>query len=156
MAIHDALQEEVSGCSLVRDNLNVIKSAAYHATRSIYGVVLLTIMPVLGLAFIALTISWNKIDLELSHGMVASLKALTIVFQTCFALVALFVWDASQFLAVVDFAMCLLIPFADWYWFRQYEANGVLRSNEVITYCLVIGYLTARTRSMTVKSRHRL
>jgi predicted ferric reductase len=152
MAIHDALQEDRS---LVRDNLNVIKCAASHATRSIYGVVLLTVMPVLGIALIALTISWNVIDIELSHGMVASLKAFTIVFQTCFALVALFVWDASQFLAMIDCAICLLIPFADWYWFRQYEANGTLNSDEIITYCVVIGYLTVRTWSMTVKPRHR-
>jgi hypothetical protein len=153
MAIHDDLQEEDR--NLVRDNLNVIKCAASHATRSIYGVVLLTIMPVFGIALIALTISWNVIDIELSHGMVASLKAFTIVFQTCFALVALFVWDASQFFAIIDLAICCLIPFADWYWFRQYEANNVLSSDEIITYCLVIGYLTVRIWSMTVKPRHR-
>jgi predicted ferric reductase len=152
MAIHDALQEDRN---LARNNLNVIKRAASHATRSIYGVVLLTIMPVLGIALIALTISWNVIDIELSHSMVASLKALTIVFQIFFALVALFVWDASQFFAIIDLAICCLIPFADWYWFRQYEANSVLNSDEIITYCLLISYLTVRIWSMTVMPRHR-
>jgi hypothetical protein len=112
-------------------------------------------MPVLGVSLIALTISWNTIDIELYGGMVEALMVLTAVFQLSFAVVACCVWDASQFAAFIDAAVCLIMPFADWYWFGHYERNGVLSPVDITTYSLLMGYLTARTWSMTVKPRHR-
>lgn len=58
LAVHDALKE-MEGCDsgLVRRRLSTMQEAALRATRSIYGVVLLSIMPVLGITLIALTIS---------------------------------------------------------------------------------------------------
>jgi hypothetical protein len=156
IAIHESVQEmEGSDRQLVRLSMQAMRSAARRATRSIYGVVLLTIMPVLGISLIALTISWNTIDVELYGGMVEALMILTAVFQLSFAVVACCVWDASQFAAFIDTAFCLIMPFADWYWFGHYEQNGVLSPSDITTYSLLMGYLTARAWSMTVKPRHR-
>ena len=47
------------------------------------------------------------------------------------------------------------MPFADWYWFGHYEQNGILSPSDITTYSLLMGYLTARVWSMTVKPRHR-
>jgi ferredoxin-NADP reductase len=156
IAIHETVQE-MEGCDrqLVRLSMQAMRSAARRATRSIYGVVLLTIMPVLGISLIALTISWNTIDIELYGGMVEALMVLTAVFQLIFAAVACCVWDASQFAAFIDTAFCLIMPFADWYWFGHYEQNGILSASDITTYSLLMGYLTARVWSMTVKPRHR-
>jgi hypothetical protein len=93
--------------------------------------------------------------MELYDGMVQALMVLTAVFQLSFAVVACCVWDASQFAAFIDIAFLLIIPFADWYWFSHYERNGVLSPADITTYSLLMGYLTARTWSMTVKPRHR-
>jgi hypothetical protein len=109
--------------NLVRSGTQAIKTAARRATRSIYGTVLLTIMPVLGISLIALTISWNTVDIELYGGMVEFLMVLTSVFQFFFAIVACCVWDASQFVAFIDITVCFIAPFADWYWFGNYERN---------------------------------
>jgi hypothetical protein len=156
IAIHDMVREmEGADRGLVRLSMQAMQSAANRATRSIYGVVLLTSMPVLGVSLIALTISWNTIDIELYDGMVEALMVLTIVFQLCFAVVACCVWDASQFAAFIDAAVCLVIPLADWYWFGHYERSGVLNPADITTYSLLMGYLTARAWSMTVKPRHR-
>jgi hypothetical protein len=156
IAIHETVQE-MEGCDrqLVRLSMRAMRSAARRATRSIYGVVLLTIMPVLGISLIALTISWNTIDIELYEGMVEALMVLTAVFQLAFAVAACCVWDASQFAAFIDTAFCLIMPFADWYWSAHYEQNGVLSPSDITTYSLLMGYLTARVWSMTVKPRHR-
>jgi hypothetical protein len=156
IAIHDSVREmEGSDRQLVRLSMQAMRSAASRASRSIYGVVLLAIMPVLGISLIALTISWNTIDIELYVGMVEALMVLTAVFQFSFAVVACCVWDASQFAAFIDITVCLIMPFADWYWFGHYERNGVLSPSDITAYSLLMGYLTARAWSMTVKPRHR-
>jgi hypothetical protein len=129
---------------MVKSSMQAMRSAARRATRSIYGVVLLTIMPILGVSLIVLTISWNTIDIELYDGIVEFLMVLTSVFHFFFALVACCVWDASQFAAFIDITVCLIMPFADWYWFGRYEQNGVLSPSDIITYSLLMGYLTDR------------
>jgi hypothetical protein len=140
---------------MVRSSMQAMRGAARRATRSIYGVVLLTIMPVLGISLIALTISWNTVDIELYEGMVELLMVLTGVFQLFFAVVACCVWDASQFAAFIDITVCLITPFADWYWFGHYERDGVLSPSDITTYSLLMGYLTTRVWSMTVQPSRR-
>lgn len=104
-----------------------------------------------------LTISWNFVPLpQLYDGMVEALFALTVLLQTAFGLIAIFVWDANSLWALVDVAFCLVAPFADLYWLRQYANNdgvaGRLPVNEVILFCLHTGYQTLRLWSMVTKS----
>lgn len=40
------------------------------------------------------------------------------------------------------------MPFTDWYWFRQYELNGVLDGAAIATFSLFTAYLTARAWSI--------
>jgi predicted ferric reductase len=141
--------------SELRENTRDMKQAAFNATRSIYGVVLLAGLPVIGIALLSLTLSWNTIDIELYDGMVETLQALTVFFQFCFAVVALFVWDGNQFFGYVDVVICMVTPVADAYWFYQYENNGFLSPSELTLSCLLTGYMTARVWSMTVRPRHR-
>ena len=131
-----------------------MKKAAFVATRSIYGVVLLSSLPVLGIAILGMTISWNTCTFELRYGMIESLCALAIVFQACFAFVAFFVWDGTQFLAFIDAAVSIIAPFADWYWHIQFGKSEQLEPHDLALVCLLIGYMTARLWSMVVRPRH--
>lgn len=138
-------------------NQKEMKKAVFAATRSIYGTVfLLAALPVIGFALIGFGISWNLLDeSEIHVGMFQLLSATTIFFQVCFAIGALFVWDATQFAAYTDIAFILVSPFLDWYWAIQIQANGFLNAGEITLYCLMTGYFTLRTWYMTVKPRHR-
>jgi hypothetical protein len=138
----------------VRGSIKAMKHEAFIATRSIYGVVLLTLLPVLGTLLLGLTISWNTIDAELQRGMVEFLKAFTIIFQLFFALVAMGIWDGNHLFAYTDTALCIVAPFADWYWFMIYNTEGRLSPSDVTTFCLLIGYMTTRAWGRTVKPRH--
>jgi len=99
----------------VRSNMRDMKKAAFVATRSVYGVVLLSTLPVLGVAIFGLTISFNTCSIELCEDVIEFLCALTIFFQVCFAFVALFIWDGNHFFALLDAAVSMIAPFADWY-----------------------------------------
>lgn len=138
----------------VRSSMKDMKHEAYLATRSIYGVVLLAFLPAFGILLIGLTISWNTINVELRSGMVQVLEIFTAIFQMIFAFIAVGIWDGNQFFAYTDAAICLIAPFADWYWFLIYGQNGKLTPGDVTTYCLLIGYMTARAWSRTVQPRH--
>jgi hypothetical protein len=59
-------------------------------------------------------------------------------------------WNSAPSVAV-----CVLAPFADWFWFLMYESDGELNVVNVARYCVLIGYTTVRCWSMTVKPRHR-
>jgi hypothetical protein len=107
---------------------------------------------------IGLTISWNAIP-DILHGeMIYDLKLLTVVFQVCFAIPALFIWESgsNNFFSTVDFLACLVAIPADIRWFRKYdEPAGVLPTIEVFTYCLLAGYMTGRLWMKTVRPGHR-
>lgn len=152
----EELRESIRNVLINEDgttNVQELKAAAYKTTRSIYGVVMLGLMPVVGVALIGFTISWNTLHLNLPRLLFALLQAATVMYQFAFGLIAVCIWDANQFYAYTDFALCAVAPFADWYWFRQYSINGVLSPPEITTYCLLVAYMLARSWSMTVKPR---
>ena len=132
-----------------------MKTAAFQATRSIYGTVLLCILPVIGLTLIGLMISWNTINIELYSGMTYFLKTFTVGFQACFAAITFFIGDSSEFLTYIDMVMTLIAPFADWYWLLLCENNGTLNPGDLTLYCLLTGYMVFRLWSMAVIPRHR-
>lgn len=139
----------------IKANMKDLRKAAFRASRSIYGVILLSTLPVFGISVIALTISWNTVPIELYGGMTAILQTLTYVFQSCFAMVAFFVWDANSFFAYTDVAACaLLVPIGNWYLHNKYENNGVLQPPDISLSCLLTGYMTTRIWAMVVKPRH--
>jgi hypothetical protein len=132
-----------------------MKKAAFSATRSIYGVVVLAALSVFGSMLIALTISWNNNSFGIRDGMVRFLEVSTVLFQMSFAAATFFVWDGGQLLALIDTVFCVVAPFADLFWFKQYESGSELTDANVARYCILIGYMTARFWSTTVKPRHR-
>jgi hypothetical protein len=129
--------------------------AAFSATRSIYGVVMLAALSVFGIMLIALTISWNNNSFGIRNGMVVFLEVSTVLFQMSFAAATFFLWDGGQLLALIDTVFCVVAPFADAFWFKQYESSSELTEANVARYCILIGYMTARFWSTTVKPRHR-
>lgn len=139
----------------IKSNTRVLRKAAAGACRSIYGVILLSTLPVFGVTIIALTISWNTVPIELFDGMTDILRMLTYSFQACFTLVAFFVWDANNFFAFTDVAACLLlVPLSNWYLHNKYQNNGVLQPPDITLSCLLTAYLTARVWAMVIKPRH--
>ena len=168
----DALRDSIQNSFLIRDeqnqstgeslvmtpqelksNMREFKRSAYQATRSIYGIVLLGFLPVFGVALIGFTISWNTIDIDLPSGWIQFLLVSTCIFQGLYAIIALFVWDANQFFAYIDAAICLVAPFADWYWHIEYRDHAILSAAQITLYSLLIGYMTGRTWSRTVAPR---
>ncbi|CAB9516820.1 oxidase homolog protein [Seminavis robusta] len=138
----------------LRRNMKDIRKKTSEATRSIYCTVILSIMPVFGVSLLGLTISWNTVNFDLRFGMIETLEALTALFQLLFALVAIFIWDSNHIFAYVDTVLCVVSPFADWYWFLVYSENGTLSATEILLYCLLTGYMTVRLWDMTVKPRY--
>ena len=147
--------EELFREDQVNGNMRRIKLGASAATRSIYGIVLLTGMPVFGLTLIALTISWNTIPIDVYPGMVTTLKVLTMLFQGLYAVVSLCVWNAESLLSYIDIVLCIICPFADWYWILVCQDNTVLRPGDITLYSLLTGYMTARVWAKAVMPRHR-
>jgi hypothetical protein len=136
-------------------NRKEMMQAAFSATRSIYGVVMLAALSVFGIMLIALTISWNNNSFGIRNGMVTFLEVSTVLFQMSFAAATFFLWDGGQLLALIDTVFCVVAPFADFFWFLEYESSSELTEANVARYCILIGYMTARFWSTTVKPRHR-
>lgn len=141
----------------VRGSIRDMKSEAFVATRSIYGVVFLSLLTALGAMLIGLTISWNATTIKSRAGMSVFLQTVTAAFQAIFAFIAVFIWDGNTLFAYTDAALCLVAPFFDWYLSLQYANNqqGRLSPGDITTYCLLVGYITARLWSRTVAPRHR-
>lgn len=138
----------------VKNNLKMMKKAASDATKSIWGVFLLSSLPPVGITLFGLTVSWNTIPIELHPNMVDILKIFTIVFQSLFGAVALFFWDLKGILAFVDVALIGASPFADYHYFRICDEFGRLRPIDIFTYSLLILYMTGRLWERTVAPRH--
>lgn len=154
------LDAEVVGCEITnlteqKRRCKAMQEAALAETRSIYGVVALALMTVLGVTAIALTISWNTYSFEPAEREIVFAQILTIVFQCCFIAVAVFIWDAHKLTALIDFVFCILAPLVDWFWHTQYESMGRLTGINVVRYCLFTGYMVGRFWAMTVRPRHR-
>lgn len=137
-----------------RSNVRDMKSAARLATRSIYGTLILALLPALGTTLIGLTVSWNITKANLFPGMITSLQIGTVVFELCFAGLVLFVIDANTLLALMDGVFCLIAPFADWFWYQQYQAD-LLKPSYVTMYCLFLGYMVIRLWAHVVRPRAR-
>ena len=141
----------------VRGSIRDMKSEAFFATRSIYGVVFLSLLTALGALLIGLTISWNATTINSREAMTTYLQIASVSFQIVFALIALSVWDGNNLFAYTDTALCLVAPFFDWYLSIQYANNlqGRLSPGDITTYCLLFGYMTARLWTRTVAPRHK-
>lgn len=131
-----------------------MKKAAFLATRSIYGVVLLSFLTIFGVALIGWTISWNSLDGGIYFRMTTFLELLTVLFEITFTAVAIFLWDANRLAAYTDVAISLVAPLSDLYWFQQYNSTGTLTGRGMVLYTAIIGYMTIRLWSATVKPRH--
>ena len=150
-------ESQIQGVSRreLKQTLVDFKSAAFMTTRSIYGVVLLGLLPVLGVALFGLTVSWNTSTVDIPQSWMTLIQAGTVIFQLMFAYVALFIWDANCLLAHVDIAMSIVAPFADWYWFQQYASASGLTPPDITLYCLMTAYMSMRAWYMTVKPRRK-
>jgi uncharacterized membrane protein len=60
------------------------------------------------------------------NGMVTFLQVSTVFFQMSFAAATFFLWDGGQILALLDTLFCVMAPFADLFWFKQYETSSEL------------------------------
>jgi hypothetical protein len=138
----------------IRQSQSAMKKAAFQATRSIYGVVMLCMFTVLGVLLLAVTISLCG-KKTVSQGAFSFLGAFTVVFQACYALVALFMWEGSSFLAVLDGFVICIVPFADWYFYCQYLANEEFTDKNIFRSSILLGYMLARTWGQSVRPRHR-
>lgn len=123
---------------------------AVHATRSFYGNVLLTLVPMFGVAMIGFTISWNTIPdptvpLPWSfYHMRLTAMACSALFQLLYAIVALCIWDANSLATFVDTVLIIVTPFADWLWFERIIQDGHMVATDIILFTILMGYFVAR------------
>lgn len=157
LSIRDKIQkhERLMRWRDIKGSIKDMKSEAFKATHSIYGLVLLALLPAIGAMLIGLTISFNTTTAHLRVTMTSALQQITVLFQLLFFIIAIFVWDGNQLGAYTDAAICAISPFASWYFSIQYHENGRLSPSDVTTYCLLIGYTTTRLWSCTVKAHHK-
>ena len=135
------------------DSRNLRREAS-RATQSLYGVLVLVFFVTLGAAIFCLTISWNTIPIEIYDGMRESLKVLTVIFQICFAIPVLFIWDGNNFFSFIDFGVCLISIPSDYHWFQKYKKNGVLDGADIALISLLTGYMIARLWFRVVCHQH--
>lgn len=161
----DSLQESIRNKLVQREyllrwremvkNTAQIRRSARAATRSILGVVILSILPVIGITILGITISWNTIPIDLYYGMIPALKVSTLFFQAMFAVAVFFFWDSNEFEAYIDAMLCVSIPLLDKYWYGIYDTNGLLRPIDIALFSMITIYMTVRLWYMAVKPRRR-
>jgi hypothetical protein len=146
--------ERMSTWTDAHGNIRGMNAEAFQATRFIYRVVFYSLLPAFGILLIGMTISMNTTSANQREGLTFAVQAATALFQLTFAFLALFIWDANHLLTFFDAALCLVTPFADWYWWLQYvnNQNGRLAPCDITTYCLLTGYMTLRLWSQSDKS----
>ena len=149
------LQDSLESQRDLEQNMAKMKKQAYLATRSLYGTVLLGMTPVLGVALLGLTISWNIMPINHYPVMFEVLQAFTCLFQFIYFLVSIFIWDATTILTYIDAVLCVIAPLADVYWFQAYRDNRALNSFETNLFCLLIGYMTFRLWIRAVQPNHK-
>lgn len=134
--------------------LKDIRNQSRRARLPIIASVALLLVPVLGVTTIGLTLSWNTILIDLYPWMIDTLKIATIVFQSVFALIALFVHNRSEFLTYIDVAVSMVSVFADWYWFAN-DRWCNMNSGDLVYFSILLGYMTLRTWYNAVRARAR-
>ena len=134
--------------------LKDIRGQSRRARLPIFASVALLLVPVLGITTIGLTLSWNTILIDLYPWMIETLKIATIVFQSVFALITLFVHNRSEFLTYIDVAISMVSVFADWYWFAT-DRWCNMNSGDLVYFSLLLGYMTLRTWYNAVRARTR-
>ncbi|KAL3913426.1 MAG: hypothetical protein SGARI_000664 [Bacillariaceae sp.] len=128
----------------IKTNMRDMKKCARKASQSIYGTVLLSFLPVMGITLFSLMISWNTIPIDIYDGMFTILKLFTVVFQLFFAFVALFFWNVEGILSYVDTVMVLVSPFADWYWAKKCDEHEKLRGGDMVLFSVLTWYMVMR------------
>ena len=132
-----------------------LRSAALTTTRSIYGVVVLGLVIVLGVALLALSISWNTLPPTIiPFPWKEILQCLSVLFQIMFGYVTLFVWDADSIFAYTDLATTIIAPLADWYWSIRYKVDSHLDPAQITMYCCITMYMTVRLWMHIARSRN--
>jgi hypothetical protein len=79
---------------------------------------MLAALSVFGVMLIALTILWDNNIFRIRNGMVTFLQVSTMLFPMSFAAATFLLWDGRQPLALIDTVFCIVVPFADLFWFR--------------------------------------
>ena len=127
-----------------------LQMASLMVTRSIYGAVLQTFLGAFGVMVIGLTISWNTIKIDLYPHMTTLLQIFAIIFQSMFAVAAIFFWRGRNFFTYIDICMVAISVFSDWYWNIIYDQDGTLPGTQITTITLLLGYMMLRFWSKTV------
>lgn len=147
---HDELGGKVSQIK----NKRQINRSVGQVTSSIYGVVALTAMPVIGVALMGFNLSWCNLPIELHTGMHEVLATATIGYYTAFFMIAMWCWDGNSLLAYVDFVISIIGFMSVWYWF-VFELWSRMSTFDLSNFLILTGYMTFRCWGEAVKSRHR-
>lgn len=135
-----------------------LEQASFRATLSYCGTVLLGALAVCGVFLFGMILSGTRLNAQQPRpGLIDSLTIMAIIFQTSFAVVSIFLWDANHLFTYTDLLSTLVAPAADWYWWRQVAQDNAAASapSSIISFLsLLVGYMTARMWFMTVQNHH--
>jgi hypothetical protein len=118
------------------------RQAASKTTRSIYGIVLLSILPVVGITLIGLMISWSTVKVQLFHGMMLFLSSLQRPFKDASPSLPFYLGYIRVF-TYIDMVLTVISPFADWYWLLKCEGIVTLNPRQLTLYCILTGYMAS-------------
>eukprot|EP00543_Licmophora_paradoxa_P014987 CAMPEP_0202471054 /NCGR_PEP_ID=MMETSP1360-20130828/83405_1 /ASSEMBLY_ACC=CAM_ASM_000848 /TAXON_ID=515479 /ORGANISM="Licmophora paradoxa, Strain CCMP2313" /LENGTH=687 /DNA_ID=CAMNT_0049096985 /DNA_START=495 /DNA_END=2558 /DNA_ORIENTATION=- len=146
---HDGLQRGFPQ----EENRNDLIRAVGVVTRSMQGIVLITGSPVVGVALLGFTISWNTLPVPLYPGQAELLTGFSVYFFTLFGVISIGFWDGNHFATFLDVVFFIIGIFALWYWF-EHDSFGNMEGFALINYCILTGYMTFRLWSQAVRTRH--
>jgi hypothetical protein len=130
-------------------NKGEMSKAASRATRSMYGVVFLGLLTLVGSLVLSLELSWDALGI-LHDRIFHALLILDICFEVSFVLVSQFIWDGNHFISCMDMAVCIAAPLVKWFVFSAYRND----SESFVVNAMIDVYMTLRLWGMTVKSRN--
>lgn len=131
-----------------------MKKEGFQASRSIYGVVLLSFMPAIGAALVARMACTQYEGRMVDPWSFWLLCAATLSYQAVFAALAVFVWDGRQFLTMLDCLVVLSVPALDWFWYSRCKQDTFTGQHRIV-YILLTSYMTLRCWWKSVRPRHR-
>jgi hypothetical protein len=159
IAIRSAVASGNANDQIPIGRLLKMKMLATQASKSLYGTIFLSFLPVFGIALIGYTISYNTIP-DPIHFVPWSLPAMrnsamvgTAIFHGIFALIATCLWNANSFATFIDAVLIMIAPLADWLWFLRLQREGYLRATDLLLYTILNFYFIGRLWYAIVKPR---
>jgi hypothetical protein len=114
-------------------------------TNTIFGVLFMALLPILGFTWVCLSLSSITGDIRLYICLLPFMEVFVVLFQTCFVVTAFFnrnktTVDTSQ----ADLLLCFFSVALDGIWQTDRHSKTIMSSSNLLAYSLCMGYMAIR------------